>query len=512
LFSPIVLVHQRHYGGGRGMQPNDYQPQDIPFTQSFTPYTTEQLQQWQQQYSPDTFEQMQQHGTVQQPVTPEMLHQWQLQVYQWQMQQMQLQQMQGVPASTSNKKLKRINRTKQPRRQRRGLVRIIQLVVILGAITFIGWFILDNMRGSGSATAVIEIGALGITYRGDALIVRNEVAYDDEGVQSIEYVALEGSTVNRGNVVCYVYSTGYSNKEMITLQDYRDQIKNYQQTLLKSEIAPDPTMTRLQSAVVDQGLGTRNLVQGARGNLINQEKILDMAITQRQNHFRSKYSKDMRLNRLFDDESTQKQRIDSWIKQRAANRDSIISFYTDGYEHALTPEQYDKYAPNEVRAMINGQRPEGTSSSRGRTDIYRLVDKKNYDVLMLIRDTAWNPVEDVTYKLMLEQFSNTVVDARVKSFTRSGGELLVRLRVEGDVTPVLYMRTCQAELREHTDSLMVPVAAIYEHNGVKGVVLVDGEQQIFVPVNIMQQDRKNAYISAILTGVLKSGQVVKLFY
>ena len=95
--------------------------------------------------------------------------------------------------------------------------------------------------------------------------------------------------------------------------------------------------------VIERGLEVRSLVQGARGNLINQE--IDFAgtvIEQRQNYFRSKYSSDMRLNRLYDDEETQQQRIDSWIKQRAATQESIISFYTDGYEAALSPDKYLK--------------------------------------------------------------------------------------------------------------------------------------------------------------------------
>lgn len=496
------------------MQLNDFQSdQDMLTSQPLTPLTVEQQRHGQQygiprqRFSSEVFPPMQQQAVA------DMLYQEQLQAYQRQMQQLRhAKNTQGMPENMVPQKPKRQKHSKLPRRRPRVLTRAVQVVVIVGALVFLAWFILNNTRSSAPATAVIEMGALGITYRGDALIVRNEVAYDDEGVQSIEYVAQEGSLVYRGNVVCYVYSTGYSNKEMITLQDYRDQIKNYQQTLLKSEITPDPKMVQLQNDAIERGLETRNLVQGARGNLINQEVILDTSITKRQNHFRSKYSKDMRLNRLFDDEATQKQRIDSWIKQRAANRESIISFYTDGYEHSLTPDQYDKYSPGEVRAMINGQRPEVTSSTRGRTDIYRLVDKTNYDVLMLIRDDTWNPVEGSTYKLMLEQFSNTIVEGKVRSFTRSGGELLVRLRVEGDVAPVLYMRTCQAELGEYADSMVVPIAAIYEYNGAKGVVLIDEAQQLFVPVNILQQDAGKAYISAILTGVLSAGQTVKLFH
>lgn len=80
----------------------------------------------------------------------------------------------------------------------------------------------------------------------------------------------------------------------------------------------------------------------------------------------------------------------------------------------------------------------------------------NYAVLMLVKNDTWSPRDGDAYKLVLEQFSSTVVDAQVLSSTRSGGELLVRLAVLGDVSDVLYMRTCRAQLGEYVDCMEVP--------------------------------------------------------
>ncbi len=502
-----------NYGNNPGMPP--YQP--------ITPYTPEQLQLWQQigipqqQFTPEILQYMQQQGIAQPQVTPEMMAAWQQQLYQMQMQQMQqMQQIQGMPEDMlrSAEKERRRQEKKQSKQNRNRsplgtFLRIVLVLAVLGGGT---WFVLDSQKSSAPTTAVIEMGTLGTSYRGDALIVRNETAIESEGVQSIEYEAQEGASVYAGDLVCYVYSTGYSTKEVNTLQDYRDQIKDYQRNLLKSETSFDQKMTRLENDVIQRGLEVRSLVQGARGNLINQEKLLDTVISQRQNYFRSKYSSDTRLSRLYDDESTQEQRIDSWIKQSRATYEGLVSFYTDGYEQALTPATYEKYTPTEVRSMINGQRPETSTASRGRTNIYRLVKKNNYAVLMLIKDNTWNPVEGSTHKLMLEHFSNTVVNAQVLSFTRSGGELLVRLAVAGDVSPVLYMRSCSAELGEYMDCMKVPVSALIEQNGSRGVVITDGEHQIFVPVNVVTETNGSAYISAIQTGVLSVGQTVLLFH
>ena len=417
----------------------------------------------------------------------------------------------GEGRARQKKEKKRIRQER--RRSRSPIVRILQGMLIV-SILWAAWRGLSTTacRNPSPPQPSWRRRPLGTTHVGDALIVRNESVYNDEGVQNIEYIAREGSVVQRGDVVCYVFSTGYASKELTSLQNYRDQIKDYQQTLLDSETAYDQKMDRLNTQVIQRGLEVRALVHGARGNLINQETILQDAIDERQMYFRSKYSSDMRLSRLYDDEETQLKRIDSWIKQRAATQESIISFYTDGYEYALTPGKYLDYTPAEVRAMFAGQKPEQDITERGKTDIYRLVRKNNYAVLMLIKDSVWTPVESSMYKLKLENFSTTTVNAQVISYTRSSGELLLRLGIAGEVTPVLYMRTCQAELSEFVDSLLVPKAALYTQNEQQGVVRVEADGSlVFIPITVISEQADGVYIAPIQTGALVSGQTVRLF-
>ena len=461
---------------------------------------------WQPSYTYEQLLQMYTPEQLAQLYTPEQLEQMQYEAYMRQAPAMPT--MQQPPQEPPRRRRRRRKKSGGGKRGGQAWKAALALVLIAGA----AWYFLKDMIGTQpQSTVQVEAASLGTTYTGDALIVRNETAYDEEGVQNIDYVAQEGSVVYRGDVVCYVYSTGYSAKEMKALQDCRDAIKDYQQTLIKTETNFDQKMIRLENEVIQRGLEVRSLVQGARGNLGNQETILENAINQRQSYFRSKYSSDMRLNRLYDDETNQQRRIDSWINQTVATQESIVSFYTDGFEYALTPTEYEKYTPSQVRDMINGKRPETSTAARGRTNLYRLVRQNNYAVLMLVRNSNWNPVEGTTYKLVLEQFSNTVVDAQVLSFTRSGGELLLRLAVMGDVKDVLYMRSCQAQLGEYVDCLQVPEGALYSQNNATGVVLVSEAGQNFVPVTVLRQEGGRAYISPVQTGLLTAGQTVRLF-
>ena len=400
---------------------------------------------------------------------------------------------------------------RQPPRPPKKKLNWLQLLLILAAFGFAGWYVYTALVPAAAPFATITAGTLGARYSGDCLIVRDETPYDAEGVTSVDYEAAEGSEVERGTTICNVYSSSYSTREMTALQEYRDQIRDYQLKLLAAETTYDAKMARVESDVLARAREVREMIGGARGSLSNQEKLLDAAIDARQQYLKSKYSSDQRLSRLYDDELSQLQRIQSWTKSYAATGSAIVSFYSDGYEYSLTADNYDTFIPADVRRMYNGYKPEKATADKGKTTIYRMIQDGEWYVLFLSHDTSWNPVDGQTYELKLERFENTTVYATVVSSTRSGGELLVRLAVRDSVKPVLYMRTCQAELGDYVSSLCVPSRALYRQDDMDGVVVVDGDNRSFIPVNILLRDGDYVYISAIQQGLLYEGQTVMLF-
>ncbi len=399
----------------------------------------------------------------------------------------------------------------QPYKPKKKKMQLWQIILVIVAVGFAAWYVYSAFAPQTAAYATIQAGTLGARYSGDCLIVRDEVPYDADSISSIDYVAQEGSTVSVGTSICNVYSTSYSTKEMTTLQNYRDSIKTYQVQLLEAETTTDAKMDQLRSDVLDRAREFRQMMSGQRGNLLNQESLLEAAVDAWQQYFKKKYSTDQRLSRLYDDEQSQLQRISSWTKQYVATEEGIVSFYSDGYEYSLTAETYANFSPAEVRRMYQGTKPEQTSAQKSKTTIYRMVRDGKWYVLFLAKDSEWNPVDGQTYELKLEKYENMQVSATVESSTRSGGELLVRLRVEAPVASMLYTRTCTAELGEYVQSLMVPSRAIYTYEGATGVVVLDGTNRIFIPVNVLLQDGDNVYVTALQQGLLYEGQTVVLY-
>ena len=77
--------------------------------------------------------------------------------------------------------------------------------------------------------------------------------------------------------------------------------------------------------------------------------------------------------------------------------------------------------------------------------------------------------------------------------------------------PVLYVRTCTGVLGDSVAGLTVPARAIYTQDNMPGVVVVDGNYEWFIPVNILEKRDDVVFIAAIQQGVLFEGQTVRLF-
>ena len=385
------------------------------------------------------------------------------------------------------------------------------VVAMLAVIGFAGWYLYATYAPQAAPYGEVAMGSLSAIHTGSVVIVRNEVPYDAEGVNSVLYQAEEGGYVTRNTVICQVYSTGYSASAVRQLQEYRDEIRTYQHDAVETSSIRDVKTEEYNNNVMDLVLGIRAVMAGEEGSLPNIEAQLTQVVTERQLYFDKQYASDQRFSRMKDDERSQIQRINSWTLPYKATTDALVSFYSDGYEYVISGNNYTEFTPDAIRAIVNGQKPSGAGPGKGRTTIYRMVKDNEWFALFLSDDTEWNPVKGETYELQLERFGGVPVTAEVVDFTKAGGELLVRLRIVGSVEQVMYLRTCDAVLSESMTTLMVNKRAIYTQDGMTGVVVKDGSTDSFIPVNVIYEVDGYAYIQTVQQGLLFEGSTVRLF-
>lgn len=386
----------------------------------------------------------------------------------------------------------------------------LMVMIALAVIGLTAWFCYEQFAPQAARYGQITLASISATHTGDALVVRDESPYASESVTSVTYLAQEGSFINQQGKICQVYSAGFSTKEVTTLQSYQEEIRDYQKDLITSATS-DARMDRLMNEVTGHIRELREMIWSNTGSLENQETLLKESIETRQTQIKTTYSSDQRFARKLDDATSQQQRIKSWTKDITANYSGIVSFYLDGFEYTLNSRSYESFSAAEVRQMVSGKVPDVPDSYRGKTTLYRIVQDGSWNVLFLSADKDWNPVNGQTYQLRLGRYDSTQVTATVDSFSRSGGELLVRLRVESDVRPVLYMRTTEATLGENMDTFCVPERALYTQNETQGIVVVEEQMESFNPINVLTQSDGYIYFQPVQQGLIYEGLTVKLF-
>jgi len=402
---------------------------------------------------------------------------------------------------------------KRKRKKRRNssslLIRLIVVIFVAALLGFAAWQLRGYVSGNAT-TAIVRADTLGNSYDGTVVIARNERVFSTENKTRVDFIAEEGSRVARSSVICKVYSSGYNQTEINRLQTYREEIQNYHVNQVLNTYV-DAALDSDNEEIASLSQQIRTLVQGRGvGSLSNLERQLESALTVRKNYLRQKYPDDQTLSELYKVENDQLKKIDSWTTTHTAQEDCLVSFYTDGFESMVNGNTYANLTPAEVRSVIRGILPEKSSAVE---PIYRTVIEDEWYALFLCTDRDWNPVVGEEYRMQLAGFDNYVLAARVVSFSRIGSDLLLRMRIESSVEPVLNIRTCSATVGDFVSGVYVPIRALYTIDNMIGVVVLDGGVQTFVPVMVISYpDSETAFVRPTLAGSpLEAGKTVMLF-
>jgi len=404
---------------------------------------------------------------------------------------------------------------KKKKKKQRGLL-IGRVLIVIAVITAIGVLIwkLPEFTSKNAMTAIARAGVLGDEYTGSVVIARSEKLYQTENKTRVDFIANEGSHVSRSSVICKVYSSGYNQTEINRLQSYRDEIQDYHINQVFNTYV-DAALDADNEEISSLAQQVRTLVQGRGiGSLSNLENQLQSALNVRKNYLRQKYPDDQTLSGLYKVENDQLKKIESWTTTYTANEDCIVSFYTDGYENTVNANTYDKLTPSDVRNVIRGIAPQQTTAAqRGSDPIFRTVIEDEWYALFLCSDREWNPVVGEQYQMQLTGFDNYVLPAQVESFTRIGGDLLLRMRIRSSVEPVINIRTCGATVGDFVSGVYVPMRALYTMDNMIGVVVIEGGLQTFVPVTVISYpDQDTAFVRPTLSGSpLTEGKTIMLF-
>lgn len=363
----------------------------------------------------------------------------------------------------------------------------------------------DSIFGASEVVNVLD-GAASDVRSAQAVIIRDELPATETQVTRVEYVADEHTLVKKNDIVAYVYSLEYSEKKLQELNRTRKNIQEYHKVVLGKEL--DSQLEVYDLNVKQKALELKSLVlRTTHGNLLKLIDQLTDAMEQRRQYMSANMRSDAKLIKYYDDETQKLNSIESWRTARTADRDGVVSFYMDGYESALSVDRLEELSVADMRAVLAGESLDG-SASRTVTPIYRIVDQNKWYLSVLSADGSWNPVIGTLYNFQLEGYEDLVYSGTVIRVQKTGSTVMAQLEVTDPIGPLIYQRAGNVVLGTNLSGLLVPSRAVSQMNGQSGVWLYDVAGGTFVPVDVLNNDGKNALILPLVEGVIGAGSRV----
>ena len=377
--------------------------------------------------------------------------------------------------------------------------------VFVIAIAVIAFLLIRAVLPMGVAEAVIMLATATDQQYLDAVIVRDETVASYAGVTRIAYVAAEGSLVQEGDEIAYVYSAGYSEREMERLESTRQQIQEYHKELLSNIV--DSQLETLDEEVLTRALDLKALVSGeSRGNLLNLTRQLESAMLTRQEYLRQNKREDLRLNQLYEEEASHLNAIASWRTTETAPRAGVVSFYMDGYEELLTVDNASMLTASDVKNILSTPANQAQLSQA----VFRVVDQNRWYLILLASGDSWNPINGQEYSFQFEGYEDLIYNGTIVGIQQSGGEVAALLEVTDPIDALIYRRSGKVIIGTNLSGLSVPNAALVVEAGQTGVRLSDIPGGTFVPVEVLSRGESNTLIKPVVEGALAAGQRVLL--
>ncbi|MBE5808141.1 MAG: hypothetical protein E7317_07365 [Clostridiales bacterium] len=389
------------------------------------------------------------------------------------------------------------------RRRRRVTGRFFIILAVLIAIVIV---IVRPHIHFGSRQDTIFTSTTAYQEVMDAVIIRDEAVTESSSTVRVEYMAKEVSAVKQGDTIANLYTTGYTENLLTRLETTRQNIQSYHKTLLGTIV--DTNLDRLDAVIDMISTDFKNLAnRDTRGNLQSVVEQLQTAMVNRQEYLRQNKRDDTKLTKLYEEENTRLNSIQSWRQVSTAPRDGVVSFYLDGYETNLTADGLEDLKPQDLRAVLNGE-PLSRTADVLRDGIYRIVDQEKWYVAVMASSSSWNPAIGENYYLQFYGFEDLNFVAQTTSVLNAEGMVVAVFQIDEPIGPMIYQRTGKVTLSRSLMSLAVNVKALYNLEGQLGVWLNDIPGGTFVPVNVLYRDNGVAYIEPLVDGALSSGQTI----
>ena len=193
-------------------------------------------------------------------------------------------------------------------------------------------------------------------------------------------------------------------------------------------------------------------------------------------------------------------KIQNYKRTLVAESDGIVSFYFDGTETLLTPENMPLLTVKNIDNILNGTFTYDTGSSAQSKPLYRLVNRNEWYVVMIADKPVAEFEQDTAFTVTFSFGSDYTYTASVCDHISESGKELYFFKFNEDVDKLLRARRVSMEVSARYVGISVPVSALKQVDGQTGVYYLKDGQKTFEPVQVLISQDKTAIILPVDAG------------
>ncbi len=365
----------------------------------------------------------------------------------------------------------------------------------------------------GPSECFAQQGSMTYEKKVNAVIMRNEQVESAENYGMTEFAAEEGAAVESGQKIADVYKWGFNDSILKDLMDVQQKIKDYQENTILRDIL-DKDLNDINSQISETENSITAVINAREAaDLLGLQEKLQGLMAQRKDYLKKTVKEDEQLGALYAQEQELTSRINSWRIEQTAPDPGVVSFYLDGYEEVLRPENINKITFDDISNIIGGLGKAKAKETATTKPLYRLADgSKWYCLIAATGNELQGLKEGVEVNINFEGFPEKPFKgkpSKIRDIDKN--HKVYVLEIDDAIGPLMDVRRVTANLRIDFTGTKLPASAVKKQESKSGIYLLDGAQKRFIPVDVLASDGKECIVMPAYSGdTIQTNQRVSL--
>lgn len=368
---------------------------------------------------------------------------------------------------------------------------------------------------------VLSYGTIDTPKSANAIIIRSEKVYNTEKAGVISYDAADNEKVKKGAVVCSIKDEAVVAQMQASLDDINEQIMKVQSERKDISVYSEDIKkynTQMKDIIDENALDYAYM---KLGNIYEFGNTLKKQLDTRNQYLLSENSGE--LKDLVSQKKEQESKLNENISNMVAEESGIVSYYIDGLEEELTPENMESISKSQISDTVKAE-SSFKSSVRANSPAFKLVTSNIWYIASYIKKDyikEWEKGDTRTIYVKDENGREHSLEAYVQDIVTNDTESFVIFKITRDMTDFINVRNITIETESSERGYKIPNSAIVEETLMKiptayvdsegNVIKVENGNNKAVAVNISGKDPDDSNYSytPVQMGVINVGDTIK---